>query len=236
MKDLAIIVVARKGSSRVKNKCHAEVNGWSISYTKLEQVKLAVKSLNIPTENVVISTDDEKVKEAALNHKFQVHDREEYFAVGHQASFSELIVHVTKAVEGLTNCKHILWTSPVTPLFNEQQFINCILHYKEKVIKGKHDSLVSVNLLKEYFWHKGKPLNYQANKNHTISQELEPVAKVTNACYMAPTELVYEKEYFLGENPYLYDTPQILSIDIDTVEDLEIANSIAKNLNKKDQN
>lgn len=234
MKDLAIIIVARKGSSRVKNKCHVEVNGWSISDTKLHQVNLAVKSLNLSPSNVVVSTDDEKVKEVALSYNFQIHNREEYFAVGHQATFSELIVHVTKAVEALTDCKHILWTSPVTPLFNEQQFINCILHYKEKVIKGKHDSLVSVNLLKEYFWFQGKALNYQANKNHTISQELEPVAKVTNACYMAPTQLVYEKEYFLGENPYLYDTPQILSIDIDTVEDLEMANSIAKNLNKKD--
>ena len=73
MKDLAIIIVARKGSSRVKNKCHVEVNGWSISDTKLHQVNLAVKSLNLSPSNVVVSTDDEKVKEIALSYNFQIH-------------------------------------------------------------------------------------------------------------------------------------------------------------------
>ena len=155
MKDLAIIIVARKGSSRVKNKCHAEVNGQSISFMKLNQIQSTVKSLGMPTRNVVVSTDDIVIKNHALSNGFSVHDRSEYFAIGHQASFSQLIVHVTKATEELTGCKHILWTSPVTPLFNEDQFINCILHYELKVVSGSHDSLASVNLLKEYFWFNG---------------------------------------------------------------------------------
>jgi len=232
MNDLAIIVVARKGSSRVKNKCHQKVNGVSISEIKLAQISDVCEELNIPRENVVVSTDDDLIKDWAENaYEFSVHHREEFYAVGHQASFSELIVHLTKAAQEITGCNHILWTSPVTPLFNEQQFINCILHYKEKVVNGNHDSLVSVNLLKEYFWFNGAPLNYDANKYHTISQNLDPVSKVTNACYMAPISLVFEHEYFLGLNPYQYDTPQILSVDIDTYEDLAIANSISQNLN-----
>ena len=62
---------------------------------------------------------------------FSVHHREEFYAVGHQATFSELIVHLTKAAQEITGCNHILWTSPVTPLFNEEQFVSISPQFKE---------------------------------------------------------------------------------------------------------
>jgi len=57
------------------------------------------------------------------------------------------------------------------------------------VVEGKaNDSLVSVNLLKEYFWDDKGPLNYRADKDHTISQELPNLYRVTNGLYMRDKE------------------------------------------------
>ena len=96
-----------------------------------------------------------------------------------------------------------------------------------------YDSLVSVNKLYEYIWFKGKPLNYTGDKNHTYSQELTPIIRINNACYMARKDLMLEREYFLGEKPYMFDTPKILSVDIDTIDDLELTNNILKTYDTK---
>ena len=61
---------------------------------------------------------------------------------------------------------------------------------------------MSVNLFKEYLWDDHGPINYQANKQHTISQDLPNLYRVTNGIYMAPKKEILSKQYLLGKNPY----------------------------------
>lgn len=231
MKDLVIIVPIRKGSSRIKDKYKALIGDVSITHNKFNQLDKLCDSLSIPKTNVFVSSDAEDVLGLAKEYGFTTHKRPDYYASGHIATFSELVTFLVKEAEAVIDFDHVLWTYPVTPFFDEHQYYSAILKYVENVKHtNKHDSLVSVNFLNEYFWFKGKPLNYTGDKNHIYSQNLEPIVRVNNACYMAPKDVMLQREYFLGENPYFFDTPKLLSVDIDTVEDLELANNIIKKL------
>ena len=50
--------------------------------------------------------------------------------------------------------------------------------------EAAYDSLFAANLVKEYLWWPDRPLNYQANRDHTISQHLPDIYRVTNGLYM----------------------------------------------------
>ena len=67
---------------------------------------------------------------------------------------------------------------------------------------------------------------YEANRNHPYSQKLKPLYRITNAIYMAPTEMMIDEAYFLGGETYLLDVPKIAGIDIDTEEDMELARAM----------
>ncbi|MFT6843060.1 MAG: CMP-N-acetylneuraminic acid synthetase [Urechidicola sp.] len=76
-----------------------------------------------------------------------------------------------------------------------REYLQGFREYKENVLpeKSTFDSLVSVNLLKEYFWNDKGPINYSAAKEHTISQELPNIYRVTIGLYMASKKLILEK-------------------------------------------
>jgi N-acylneuraminate cytidylyltransferase len=88
---------------------------------------------------------------------------------------------------------------------------------------GTHDSLVSVNLLKEYFWDDKGPLNYRADRHHTISQDLPDIYRVTNGLYMRSRDATLEEGYFLGPHPFMHKVSKMAGVDIDEYEDYQIA-------------
>ncbi|KZY88514.1 hypothetical protein A3743_11535 [Oleiphilus sp. HI0072] len=154
----------------------------------------------------------------------KVHRRDQFLADGHKATFSEVIVGVVKDIPH----EHIAWVTCVVPLMSPQEYLQGFREYYDHVIPetSSFDSLVSVNLLKEYFWDDEKPINYSATKKHTISQELPNIYRVTNGLYMAPKSLMLDKEYLLGKNPFKSCVSKIAGIDIDEYEDYEIARDL----------
>ncbi len=114
------------------------------------------------------------------------------------------------------------------------EYIRAFKKYKEYVIdKEENDSLVTVNLVKEYFWDNKGPLNYNADKNHTISQDLPNWYKITNALYMMKKTEIMKKKYFLGKNPFMFEVPKISGIDIDEYEDYQLALAYKNNYYQK---
>ena len=107
-----------------------------------------------------------------------------------------------------------------------QEYSDGFSAYHEQVIKGDHDSLLGVNLMKEYFWSGKGALNYEATRNHTISQDLPDWYKVTNSIYMAPRQQILAREYFVGDNPLLQNLSKLAAVDIDYIEDYRIAQAL----------
>jgi len=214
--DISAVIPVREGSSRIKEKIylpfHKELN---LLEWKIDQLKKIHRA-----DRIFLSSNSERVKEIANNMGVEYLQRNDYLSVGHQASFSEVITGVVKDIP----TAHFAWITVVVPLMKPSEYKDAFTIYMRDVVSNKlHDSLVSMNLLKEYFWNDEGPLNYRADKNHTISQELPNIFRVTNGLYMRSKEATLKDGYFLGPNPLKHKVSKISGIDIDEHEDYQMA-------------
>lgn len=216
--NIGVVIPVRLGSSRVREKAILPFSNTNLLEWKIRQIKEVIAE-----KNIFISTESDKLKEIALKNGVQIHHRDFYLADGHKASFSEVITGIIKDIP----FEHIAWVTTVVPLMSPQEYKDAFEKYMKYIVKEKvNDSLFSANLLKEYFWNDNKPINYQANENHTISQELPNIYRVTNGLYMRDKKSILKEKYFLGENPYKLEVSKISGIDIDEMEDYEIAKAL----------
>ena len=220
LESLAVVIPARLGSSRIRHKVLLPFGNTTLLEWKIRQI-LEI----IPPSNVFVSTESEELAAIAKKCGVRVHHRDNYLAIGHRASFSEVIVGIVREIE----FAHIAWVTAVVPLMKPREYQEAFRIYAKCVAQERrYDSLFSANLLKEYFWDSNKPLYYQADKNHTISQELPDIFRVTNGLYMRDRESILKEGYFLGKNPYRFCVSKLAGIDIDEYEDYEIARELLR--------
>src|SRR5690554_809794 len=214
--DISVVIPVREGSSRVKEKIflpfHEEL---SLLEWKVDQLKRVQQH-----DRIFLSSNSERVKSVAHTMGVEFLPRNDYLSTGHDASFSEVITGVVKDIP----TRHFAWVTVVVPLMKPSEYKEAFEYYLSEVIEGKtNDSLVSVNLLKEYFWDDKGPLNYRADKHHTISQELPNLYRVTNGLYMRDKESTVAEGYFLGPKPFMHKVGKISGVDIDEYEDYQMA-------------
>ena len=227
-KDIAVVIPVRLGSSRISNKAILPFDDTNLLEWKIKQLKKIISE-----KNIFVSTESDLLKDIAMKNNVKVHNRDYYLADGHKASFSEVITGIVKDIP----FKHIAWVTAVVPLMSPSEYKKAFeIYYTNIISKQVNDSLFSVNLLKEYFWNDKEPINYQASKNHTISQELENIFRVTNGLYMCAKELILKNKYFIGDNPYKFNVSKISGIDIDELEDYEIAKALLPLYKRENEN
>lgn len=218
--DLTVIIPVREGSTRIPKKVLQHFSGeHNMLEWKLNQL-LEVISPN----NILVSSNSKNIENIAKKMGTLYHQRSDYLSEGHDATFSEVITGIVKDIK----TKHFAWVTVVVPLMTPEEYKKAFEIYFEKVIKSNnYDSLFSANVLKDYLWDENKPINYRANKYHTISQDLPKIYRVTNGLYMRDRESTLNEGYFLGKKPYKFVVDKISAIDIDEYEDLVIAKSLA---------
>lgn len=218
MYDLAVVIPVRRGSSRIAEKC---LLPFGDEETLIEW-KLAQLSQVIDPRRIYLSSEDEDFLKLGDRFGVSCHHRARHLAIDHIAPFRDVITGIVRDIPHT----HIAWATVVCPLMAPQEYCDAFRAYHDHVISGERDSLVGVNLMKEYFWSRDGALNYEATRNHTISQELPDWYKVTNSIYMAPRQQILAREYFLGENPELQTLSRLAGVDIDYIEDYRIARAL----------
>ena len=217
------IIPVREGSQRLKNKNILPFGESNLLIHKIRQLK-QVSSI----DSIVVSSDSDIMLEMADKEGVKTHKRALEYSDDKTRSFNEVVENVVLGAEG----DHILWTPCVCPMLDSINFENAIKTYKNEVVSNDYyDSLISVKLVKEYFWDEEKPLNYTM-EHHVISQQLPNWYSVTNGLYMAPRQLMLERKYFCGYTPFLFEVNKIAAIDIDDEYDLEMARAIYNYQNK----
>jgi CMP-N-acetylneuraminic acid synthetase len=101
-----------------------------------------------------------------------------------------------------------------------------------KVASGEHDSAFSAVELQDYCWYGGRPLNYDAD-NLVTTQNLEPVYMETGAFFIFTREVFESTGRRIGKTPYMHIVGQFERIDIDTADDLDLAEAAARHLAAK---
>lgn len=214
--DISVVIPVREGSSRVKQKIFLPF------YEKLNLVEWKVDQLKRVqrSDRIFLSSNSERVKSIAKNMGVEYLPRNDYLSTGHDATFTEVITGIVKDIP----TRHFAWVTAVVPLMKPSEYREAFEQYLLEVVnKQAYDSLVSVNLLKEYFWDDNGPLNYRADKNHTISQELPNLYRVTNGLYMRNKASTLEEGYFLGPKPFMHKVAKISGVDIDEYEDYQMS-------------
>ncbi len=218
MYDLAVVIPVRRGSSRIADKSMLPFgDAGSLIEWKLGQLRAVIDPARI-----YLSSEDDEFLDIARSMGATPLRRDDWLTVGHAAQMRDIIPAVVRAVPHA----HIAWCTVVCPLMTPQEYLTAFRNYHAQVIEGPHDSLLGVNMLKEYFWMDGRALNYEATREHIFSQNLPPLFKVTNSIYMLSREEMIRREYFIGENPVMENLSMLAGIDIDHMIDYRMARAL----------
>lgn len=216
--DLAVIVPARRGSSRIAEKCLLPFGDQpTLIHWKLSQLVKVIDPARI-----YLSSEDDEFLAIAREFGASQHRRAKRLSIGHEAPFRDVITGIASEIPH----DHIAWATVVCPLMTPLEYAESFDAYTKQVIGGTKDSLLGVNRVQDYFWSAKGALNYTADRDHTVSQDLPEWFKVTNSLYMAPRAHILDREYFLGPNPVLFDLARLAGVDIDYIEDYRIAQAL----------
>lgn len=138
---------------------------------------------------------------------------------GYQVKGLEIIEHFVKDVDA-----DIYVLTHVTQPFTKSSSIANAL---DKVLNEGYDSAFSCVCLQDYCWYKGKPFNYDM-KDIVTTQNLEPIYMETGAFFIFRKEVFTKMHQRIGKNPYMCVIDQFEAVDIDTADDFEFANCVAK--------
>ena len=102
-----------------------------------------------------------------------------------------------------------------------------IEHALSHVQNGECDSAFSARKEQTFSWYMGKPINYDLT-DVPRTQDMEPVWIETSAFYIFEKEVFTKHSRRIGFHPYIQETDQLESIDIDNKDDYELACIIAE--------
>ena len=213
-----IIIPARGGSKRLPGKNLKFLVGKPLIAYSLDYAKINVNE-NI---DIVVTTNDHEIKTFARSQGVRVIDRPEEISKDDSTTVSAL-KHVLQNING--SYENVILLQPTNPL-RPSYLLNEAL---EIFSKGNYESLMTVSLndkkLGKIEGDRFIPYTYKMGQR---SQDLEPLYFENGLLYITKSEIVL-KNQILGANnyPMIIDHP-FASVDIDTQEDMNYAEFIAK--------
>jgi len=206
MKKITAIIPVRKGSQRVKNKNIKNFAGSNLLKIKIDQLK-SIQAIN----EIIVSSDCDKMLSIAKNNGVATHRRDEYYA-GSDATNSEFFWNLAYSFE----CDHIMYAPVTCPLISRETFIECIERYQSC------DNVITVSPINHHLWLNNKPLNYDIRKSPN-SQDLPDIYKITYGVSIISRNKMLEFKNVVSDSPNFKVLNEIESIDIDTELDFLIA-------------
>lgn len=112
-----------------------------------------------------------------------------------------------------------------SPFIKPSTIKECI----DKVVSGKYDSAFAAVELRKFCWYKGSPLNYRLDRPIPRTQDIEPVFAEQSGLYIFRAELFKKKQQRVSAKSFVKIVDDIEGHDIDTPEDLRLAEIILSN-------
>lgn len=215
-----VFLPMRAGSERVPQKNTKTFSGISggLCKIKLEQL-LRTNFVN----KIFVSTDDYdvvKISKSFNSDKIKIIIRPQNLASS-QASTDELIRYVPEIMPDVP----ILWTHVTSPFIDENIYDQSINMYFKNL--GSFDSLMSVTKIQKFIWNKTRPVSYDNNaEKWPRTQTMDPLYEVNGGIFIA-SKNIYEKcNDRIGNKPFLFETVEEVSFDIDWLSDFKIAEAM----------
>ena len=108
--------------------------------------------------------------------------------------------------------------------------VNSIIECTNAVVEEGYDSAFCATVIQDFLWVDGKPLNFDAT-NLPRSQDLKPIYRETSGIYVIPYDTYLRYHRRIGDKPFIKNVSYMESIDINEIEDFELAELMLKNNN-----
>lgn len=219
-KNYICLILARKGSKRIKNKNLIKINKKPlINYTLDSIIPL------LPNNNIYLSTNDERIAKIAKKNNIQFIKRPENLCRAESTS-EEGIIHALRLIKKDKEFDNVIFLQPTSPLRKKEDILACVKKYEE----DKLDSIFSVYKAKKFIWtYKDKLSSLTFNyKKRQRSQNLRSLIIENGAIFIfnAKKFLKFKNRIF-GKFDF-FEMREQNSFDIDTLEDLELVKQILK--------
>lgn len=215
-RKVTALVPMKANSERVKNKNIRPFCGKPLYHHILQTLD---KTYAI--DEIIINTDSDQIAAEAptLSKKIKIHIRPEAIR-GDFVSMNRIIEDDIS--RGETDI--VLQTHSTNPLLRSESITKALKAFVENEEK---DSLFSVNVYQSRFYGAdGKAVNH--NPEELLrTQDLPPLYEENSNIYIFTKESFAKKQRRIGENPVLFPTPWIESIDIDNEYTFRLAELLA---------
>lgn len=111
-----------------------------------------------------------------------------------------------------------VYAHATAPFISQHTVENCL----SCVLNGSHDSAFSAELLQEFLWKDGVPLNFNAT-NLPRTQDLPYIYKESSGIYVFKKDVFRKLRRRIGDNPYIHGVSGKEAIDINYPLDLKLA-------------
>ena len=207
-KKIVAVVAVRAGSQRVPNK-----NIRKYHNTNLLELKLNVLVKCKQIDEIVVNSDSQEMLEIGKKYNVSTQKREQYFASS-EATNSEFHGHIAETTKG-----DVIFLAPVcSPFISSIRHDEIIKYYKSE----NFDSLTSTHSVKGHLWLDNKPLNYKLDYIPN-SQDLPDIKMLNYGVSLIEKEMMLKNRALIGDNPGFIDLNAIESMDINTLEEFELA-------------
>jgi N-acylneuraminate cytidylyltransferase len=173
-------------------------------------------------ERIVVNTDSNNI--AGIAEKFSkvlIHQRPAHLC-GHSISMNQILAYDIN----LLGPGHYLQTHATNPMLLHETILNAINLYLTSI--NTYDSLVSVIKHQSRFFNVNmQPINH--NPSILINtQDLEPIYEENSCLYIFSDTSFFNSENRIGKRFQLYPISKIESLDIDTEDDFQLAETAWK--------
>lgn len=227
--DIAFFLPTRSGSERVINKNTRQFGNVEGGLLKIKLDQL----LSIPNIPIFISTNDSETMRIAENYNS---DRIKIIVRPEELCLSSTIIEdFIKYIPTVIEASHIFWVHVTSPFVDATHYKEVIEIYKNKVLSGEYDSLLSVTKIQQFLY--DKETKKYINHDRTIekwprTQDLKPVYEINHAYYINSKENYLKYNDRIGIDPYLIELNKLQSFDIDWEDDFKIAEIIYDSIKK----
>lgn len=211
----------KANSTRVKGKNFREFCGkplfrWILDtlleVKEISQVVINTDARNILAENGLVETD-----------RIVIRDRKPHICGDHVSMNLVLSDDVANMPADL-----YLMTHTTNPLLSAATIRKAIADFQRAKAEGKADSLFTVDRVQNRFYRSDcSPVNHDPG-NLIPTQDLEPWFEENSNLYIFTSESFFKTSARIGERPIMLESPALESIDIDTPDDWQLANAVAR--------
>jgi CMP-N,N'-diacetyllegionaminic acid synthase len=227
-----VIIPARGGSKGIVKKNIVKIHGKPLIQYTVEPAVRLIKEEKV--DEAIVSTDSREIADISEKLGISVPFIRPKELAGDKSKSVDVILHALDYFENKNMFFYaVVLLQPTVPLRSYEDIVNSI----DLFCRKDSDSLITVhadNQLSDLVMYKkdgcfAVPLNQDHNKG-VRRQNFKKTYVRNGAVYITRVDYLRKNKKVISDRPLLYEMPKNRSVNIDSYDDLEVAECILKKL------